>query len=580
MSSPDRTSETKQGRVPIRVLPAIVIVAIQWIFWLIIPLLFHGDTITMLTVFGGMAGGLAVLVWWFFFSRIPWLCRIVGFLAMVLSVFAVTRMADPSITTAYQGMMIYAYVVPTLSLGVVLWAVLARKLPDLPRRLTMLAAIVISSGVWVLFRSEGITGSGDVEFAWRWSQSVEEKYLAGVTDRKILADPSLVNPATTAVDAVSGLVWPGFRGPGRNAVVQGMEIETDWDENPPVELWRSPVGPGCSSFSVKDDLIFTQEQRDANEAVTCYRLGTGEPVWVYEYEARFWDSHAGAGPRSTPTLDTARVYALGATGIINVLDISDGHLIWSRDAASDAEAELPGWGFAGSPLLLDDMVLVAVGGTLVAYDRQDGTIRWTGPAGGLGYSSPGLFTIGGVTQVVMPGGTGVTGFDPSTGKVLWNFEDPEERIVQPGLTGDGRILLSTRNGTALRCLDVHQQAGVWSVTEQWTSNRLKPNFNDFVTHKGYAYGYDGMSLSCVNLQDGSRMWKSGNYGGQLLLLADQDLLLVVSEKGELSLIRAQPEQFSELARIPVIEGRTWNHPALAGNILLVRNSVEMAAYLL
>ena len=260
--------------------------------------------------------------------------------------------------------------------------------------------------------------------------------------------------------------------------------------------------------------------------------------------------------------------------------MSDGHLVWSRDAASDAKAELPGWGFAGSPLIVQDMVLVAVGGTLVAYDKQNGTVRWTGPDGGLGYSSPQLLTIDGVTQVVLLGGTGVTGFEPSTGKVLWEYENPEERIVQPGLAGDDRILLSTRNGTALKCLAVKKQQDAWSVTEEWTSNRLKPNFNDYVIHKGYAYGFDGMSLSCIDLQDGSRMWKSGNYGGQILLLADQDLLLVLSEKGELSLIRAQPERFTELARIPAIEGKTWNHPALAGNILLVRNSREMAAFML
>jgi len=329
---------------------------------------------------------------------------------------------------------------------------------------------------------------------------------------------------------------------------------------------------------VKGDLIFTQEQRDINEAVTCYRLSNGEPVWVYEYEARFWDSHAGAGPRSTPELDSGRVYTLGATGILSVLDISNGHLIWSRDAASDAKAELPGWGFAGSPLLVDDMVLAAVGGTLVAYDKQSGMVRWTGPDGGKGYSSPQLFNVDGVTQVVLLGGTGATGFEPTTGNVIWKYADPEERIVQPGLTGDGRILLSTRTGTAIRCLALQRQPDAWSVTEEWTSNRLKPNFNDYVIHKGFAYGFDGMSLSCVDLQDGSRMWKSGNYGGQILLLADQDLLLVLSEKGELSLIRAQPEGFVELARTPVIEGRTWNHPALTGNILLVRNSREMAAY--
>jgi len=571
MSTTDRSSQANPGTQPYRILPAIIIVTLQWTLWLFVPLLFHGGTINTLSVFGGMLGGLAILVWWLFFSRVPLLFRWVGFLIMVLAVLALTQLADPSITTAYQGMMIYAYAIPTLCMGVVAWVILARKITGITRWVTMIAFIIVFSGFWALLRSEGLTGGGEAQFAWRWSESVEERFIAGESDRKTFAAP-------VELDISPGVSWPGFRGPDRNAVVYGLEIETDWDQNPPEELWRSPVGPGCSSFAVKGDLIFTQEQRDMNEAVTCYRLNNGEPVWVYEYEARFWDSHAGAGPRSTPELDSSRVYTLGATGILSVLDISDGNLIWSRDAASDAKAELPGWGFAGSPLLVDDLVLVAVGGTLVAYDRKNGMVRWTGPEGGKGYSSPQLFTIERATQVVLLGGNGITGFEPATGNVIWEYADPEERIVQPGMTGDGRILLSTRNGAALLCLAVKRQPDAWSVTEEWTSNRLKPNFNDYVIHKGYAYGFDGMSLSCVDLQDGSRMWKSGNYGGQILLLADQDMLLVLSEKGELSLIRAQPDGFEELASISAIEGRTWNHPALTGKILLVRNSREMAAY--
>lgn len=571
MNAPDQSSRTQDVVRKYSIRPAIVIVAIQWIIWLIFPLLFHGDTITMLTVFGGLAGGLAVLIWWLFFSRIPWLFRVVGLLLMVLSVFALTRLADPSIATAYQGLMIYAYVIPTLSLGVVIWAFLTQKLSDIPRWLTMIAAIIISSGVWMLFRSEGITGSGKAMFAWRWAPSIEERFIAGEAEGQAA-------PTQELWDAGVNPLWPGFRGIDRNAVVHGLKINTDWGNNLPVELWRRLVGPGCSSFAVKGDFIFTQEQREDKEVVTCYSIRTGEQMWMYDYEARFWDSHAGAGPRSTPTLDTTRVFALGATGLLHALDISNGRMIWSRDAASDAKAELPGWGFAGSPLIVGDMVLVSLGGTLIGYDKQTGEVRWTGPDGGEGYSSPQLVTIDGVKQVVLPGGTGVTGFEPATGIVLWEYADPEERIVQPGLTADGKILISTRNGTALRCLDIQQNPDGWSVTEEWTSNRLKPNFNDFVIHKDYAYGFDGMSLSCVDLKDGTRMWKSGNYGGQLLLLADQDLILVLSEKGELSLVEAQPGQFSELARIPVIEGKTWNHPALAGNILLVRNSREMAAY--
>jgi hypothetical protein len=402
---------------------------------------------------------------------------------------------------------------------------------------------------------------------------------AGAEPDQAPATPAAtVAPGEGAAAAAEAAVWPAFRGPRRDGVARGARISTDWAASPPVELWRRPVGPGWSSFAVRGDLAYTQEQRGEHEVVSCYRAATGEPVWWHRDPVRFWESNAGAGPRATPTLADGRLYTLGATGIVNALDAGDGAVVWSRDAAADTETKVPGWGFAGSPLVVGDLLVVATGGRLVAYDLATGAPRWLGPAGG-GYSSPHLATIAGVPQVLQLSGAGLKSFAPADGTLLWEHPWPGVPIVQPALTEDGDLLLSVSESEGLRRLAVAQGPGGWTVTERWTSRGLKPYFNDFVVHEGHAYGFDGSILSCIDVASGERRWKGGRYGqGQLVLLPEQDLLLVLSEQGELALVSATPDGYTEHGRMPAIAGKTWNHPVVAGDLLLVRNAEEMVGY--
>ena len=240
-----------------------------------------------------------------------------------------------------------------------------------------------------------------------------------------------------------------------------------------------------------------------------------------------------------------------------------------------------------------DALIVAAAGKPVSYDLATGEPRWVGPKGA-GYSSPHLATIDGVEQIVILNGIGASSVDPADGRELWKYEWSGDGIIQPAVLDDGSLLISGVGSgmgggdPGLRRVAVHRGAGDWSaergacgwtVEERWTSTGLKPFFNDFVVHEGHAYGFDGAILSCIDLADGARKWKGGRYGsGQLVVLADQDLLLVLSEKGELALVDATPGQFTERARSKAIDGKTWNHPALAGDVVLVRNSAEMAAF--
>jgi outer membrane protein assembly factor BamB len=227
---------------------------------------------------------------------------------------------------------------------------------------------------------------------------------------------------------------------------------------------------------------------------------------------------------------------------------------------------------------MNDIVIVAAAGHLVAYDTATGNQRWVGPKNGGSYSSPHLVTINGVAQVLLTSDGHLTSVSPGDGKQLWQHEWSANSIVQPALTADGNVVVTSQEA-GIRRLSLTNNGGAWSVAERWTSNGLKPYFNDFVVHKGFAFGFDGRILSCVDLSNGERKWKGGRYGnGQLVLLPDQDLLLVLSEEGELALVQAKSDQFAELAKVPAIQGKTWNHPVLVGDVLLVRNAEEMAAF--
>jgi hypothetical protein len=595
-------------------------------------------------VVGGLAGGLAIALWWLFFSRAAWAERVGAIALVIVALFATSRIVHESIAGGMMGMMLVVYSVPVLSLAFVVWAVATRHLQDGARRAWLVAAILLACAPWALVRTAGVIGAGS-EFHWRWTPTPEQRLLAearyeprlidssrsvpnasasavpartpadssaAATDSSPVARPQ-APPSTTSQPAgraaaetpasgaarseagvargggpamseprIARLEWPGFRGRDRDGVVHGVRINTDWSASPPVEMWRRAIGPGWSSFAVQGGVLYTQEQRGDDEIVAAYDVATGEPVWRHRDPVRFWESNGGAGPRGTPAISDGRVYAFGATGILNALDAGSGAVVWSRNVASDTGRPVPDWGFASSPLVVDNLVIVAAAGTLAAYDVATGSRRWSGPSYGGSYSSPHRATIDGVDQILLLGGPGAIGVASANGAVLWEHAWVPGAIVQPALLPDGDVLINTiapTGGMGIRRLAVARGAGGWTVEELWTSSGLKPYFNDFVIHEGHAFGFDGSILACIDMANGRRTWKGGRYGnGQLVLLADQDVLLVLSEEGELALVGATPDQFRELARVPALEGKTWNHPAFVGDVLLVRNGQEMAAF--
>jgi outer membrane protein assembly factor BamB len=526
----------------------------------------------MFVVNAPLVAGVGILVWWIGFSRATARERCLGPLAIILIAAASYFLLDASI----KGMGFMFFVVPTGVAAVGLALVLLSRARPSYRLGGAILGAVVGFAAWDLARNDGIWGDFKTSLDWRWEPTAEDRFLASLDQ-----GGTHFTPADLSSESFENPAWPEFRGPRRDGTVPGVVLDTDWQARPPKEVWRRKVGPGWSSFSVAGKSIFTQEQRGEVEVVVCYHADTGAQRWVHKSPARFWESVAGAGPRATPTLKGARLFAAGATGLVHCLNPATGAVIWQRDLAKDAARQPLTWGFASSPLVVDDLVLVYAGGAddkgVFAYDIDSGQPRWSVPAGDHSYSSPHRATIDGRDVVLMLTNTGLSAIDPATGKNAWTYEWKYEgyRTLQPLVVESSGILLGTGMGTGTRRVDVSLADAKVSITDRWTSLDMKPDFNDYVAHKGSLYGFDHNIFACIDLQTGKRNWKKGRYGnGQVLLLPDADQLLVLSETGEVVVVRANPKNLEELARVKVLSDKTWNHPVLVGNRLYVRNGEE------
>ncbi len=530
-----------------------------------------------------------LLLWWLFASRLRWSDRVLVVGTLVAVTLITTFVADIS----FRGLALLVYALPVAASAWVGWLVLSMQLAWAVRRAGVLLIFVALGIGCSLLRIEGMDGSFVATFHWRWTPTPEDKLLADLKSKPAPAS----DLQAAAVLADSNLMeklgdWPGFRGPHRDSRLLGVRIATDWQQSPPKELWRHRIGPGWSSFAVVGNRLFTQEQRGDDEYVVCYDATTGAEIWTQHDASRFTELVAGPGPRATPTFHDGRIYSFGAAGRLNCLSAADGKRLWTHDVAAETGATVPQWGFASSPLVAQGVVAVFAGApngkTLAAYRETSGESAWTANVGptsekpSLSYCSPQLETVDNIPQILLATDAGLSAFEPASGKELWHYAwmvPNVPRIVQPAKVGAGDFLIGTGMGNGTRRISVTRSGDDWQTKDQWTSRKIKPYYNDFVVYKDDLYGFDGNKFVCIHLTDGVEAWRSGGYGnGQVLLLADQGILLILSESGDVAVLSAQSEKREELCKFKALDGKTWNHPVIARGNLYVRNGEEIACF--
>jgi len=378
--------------------------------------------------------------------------------------------------------------------------------------------------------------------------------------------------------------WTDFRGPFRDGLYTETAIRTDWPPAGLEPLWIQPVGGGYASFVVADGRAFTIEQRRDEEVVAAYDVDTGTELWTYAWPAHFRETMGGPGPRATPTWHDGRLYALGATGRLVCLEAAAGRVLWERNILDDAGARNLPWAMSGAPLVVDDLVIVQPGGTrdwsIAAYDRLTGDVVWHALDDVQSYTSPMLATLGGVRQIVVVTAGRAAGMRPEDGALLWEYPWTVRvvpNIAQPLVISDTRIFLSAGYGKGAALVELTRTGDQFTAATVWETNRMKNKFSSSVLIDGYIYGLDESILACIDAATGELMWKAGRYGhGQLLAAGDH--LVVLTERGDLVLVRATPDGHEELEGFRAIEGKTWNVPAMAGGRILVRNARQMAAF--
>lgn len=451
--------------------------------------------------------------------------------------------------------------------------------------------LLLSFACLLLIASGCRSGSNETHYAELEKHRQEQAAQAAPSTNVAAANASpqasvAASPSETAAAQPAPATrsyWTNFRGPKRDGKYDEAPVSTNWPAKGLPVLWKQPVGVGHSSFAIAQGNAYTIEQRRGQEVVAAYDLMTGRELWSQKWNAEFTDS-TGDGPRATPTWDQGRIYALGATGELRCLDANNGTVIWGKNILSDNNASNLPWAMAASPLIVDDKVIVLPGGasgkSVVAYNKMTGAPVWRVLNDTQAYVSPMLVDLAGRRQIIVVSSSRVVGLVPEDGSLLWSYAWDTNNginVSQPIMVDQNRFFISSGYGKGAALVEVKGSGRNYTATTVWENTNMKNKFNSSVLHNGYVYGLDEGILTCLDVNTGERKWKDGRYGyGQVLLAFGH--LIITSDKGEVSLVKASPDKYTEVARFTALEGQTWNYPAIASGRLLVRNSNEMAAY--
>jgi len=368
--------------------------------------------------------------------------------------------------------------------------------------------------------------------------------------------------------------WPCYRGPEHNGISQETNWNSGWGNAGPKVLWKKSVGIGFSSTAVADGRVYTMGNsgKDTNiDTVYCLDARTGQELWKHSYSCPLQPKYYDGGTLSTPTVDAGKVYTLSKMGDFFCLDAKTGAVLWQKQLNKDLGFELPTWHFSSSALIVDDQVVLNVGTAGLALNKDTGDIVWQSGKGKCGYSTPVPYTMDGKPGLALFGEVTVLAVSPADGKLLWEYPwktKYEVNAPDPIIVGN-QVFISSGYNRGCSLIEVRGNG----VQKVWENKVMAMQINCPILRDGYVYGFDEDVFKCLRLQDGNPQWQDKSLGKGSLMMSADGRLILMSDRSELVVAKADPQKFDVLARAQVLPKKLcWTTPVLANGKIYLRNT--------
>ena len=406
----------------------------------------------------------------------------------------------------------------------------------------------------------------------------------------------LISSLAVAAPAMA-VDWTQFRGPNHDGI-STEKIQKSWPANGPHTVWKVPMNAGFSSLTLGGGKVYSLVAREIDgadqEVCAAFDAATGREAWamplgIAKYsgggDSGTADNKGGDGPRSTPSFDGGKVYATSGRLVLDCFNAADGKKLWSHDLVKEYGGRNIGWENAASPLIDGDLVFMAGGGqgqALLAFDKKDGHLVWKGQDDKMTHSTPVAATILGERQIIFFTQKGLVSVAPKTGNVVWRypFKYAVSTAMSPIVSGD-IVYCSAGYNVGSGACRISKSGSEFTATELWMTpgNSLANHWSTPVCKDGYLYGLFGFKdyghcpLKCVEIATGKEVWSKEGFGPGGCTLVDGHVL-VLSDKGELVLVKAEPTAYSEVARTKAITGKCWSSPCVSNGRIYARSTRE------